>query len=90
MSADLLRLQRIIGDQLGIETSKIKPNANFTKELGADSLDVVELVLRIEHDFDIDIEDQYASQIETLQGALDYIENLENKSYSRKLISEVS
>ena len=89
MSADLLRLQRIIGDQLGIETNKIKPNANFTKELGADSLDVVELVLRIEHDFDIDIEDQYARQIETLQGALDYIENLENKSYSQKLIKEV-
>jgi acyl carrier protein len=80
MSENFLRLQTIIGDQLGIEPSKIKPNANFTKELGADSLDVVELVLKIEYDFDIDIEDQYASQIETLQGALDYIENLENDS----------
>jgi acyl carrier protein len=77
MSENLLRLQIIIGDQLGIEPSRVKPNANFTKELGADSLDVVELVLKIEYDFDIDIEDQYASQIETLQGALDYIENLE-------------
>lgn len=78
MSENFLRLQTIIGDQLGIEPSKIKPNANFTKELGADSLDVVELVLKIEYDFDIDIEDRYASQIETLQGALDYIEKLEN------------
>jgi acyl carrier protein len=78
MSENLLRLQIIIGDQLGIEPSKVKPNANFTKELGADSLDVVELVLKIEYDFDIDIEDRYASQIETLQGALDYIEKLEN------------
>jgi acyl carrier protein len=78
MSENLLRLQIIIGEQLGIEPSKVKPNANFTKELGADSLDVIELVLKIEYDFDITIEDQYASKIETLQGALNYIENLEN------------
>jgi acyl carrier protein len=77
MSENLLHLQIIIGEQLGIEPSKVKPNANFTKELGADSLDVVELVMKIEYDFDIDIEDLYASRIETLQGALDYIENLE-------------
>jgi acyl carrier protein len=76
MSENLLRLQTIIGEQLGIEPNKVKPNANFTKELGADSLDVVELVMKIEYDFDIDIEDKYASQIETLQDALDYIENL--------------
>jgi acyl carrier protein len=77
MSENLLRLQIIIGEQLGIEPNKVKPNANFTKELGADSLDVVELVMKIEYDFDIDIEDQYASRIETLQDALTYIENLE-------------
>jgi acyl carrier protein len=77
MSENLLLLQIIIGEQLGIEPSKVKPNANFIKELGADSLDVVELVMKIEYDFDIDIEDLYASRIETLQGALDYIENLE-------------
>jgi acyl carrier protein len=80
MSENLLRLQIIVGEQLGIEPSKVKPNANFTKELGADSLDVIELVLKIEYDFDINIEDQYASKIETLQGALNYIENLENNS----------
>jgi acyl carrier protein len=80
MSDNLSRLQIIIGEQLGIEPSKVKSNANFTKELGADSLDVVELVLKIEYDFDIDIEDQYASKIETLQDALDYIENLEKNS----------
>ena len=80
MSENLLRLQTIIGEQLGIEPSKVKPTANFTKELGADSLDVVELVIKIEYDFDIDIEDQYASQIETLQDALDYIQKLEKNS----------
>ena len=80
MSENLLRLQTIIGEQLGIEPSKVKPTANFTKELGADSLDVVELVIKIEYDFDIDIEDQYASKIETLQDALDYIQNLEKNA----------
>jgi len=80
MSENLLRLQTIVGEQLGIEPSKVKPTANFTKELGADSLDVVELVIKIEYDFDIDIEDQYASKIETLQDALDYIQNLEKNS----------
>ena len=80
MSENLLRLQTIVGEQLGIEPSKVKPTANFTKELGADSLDVVELVIKIEYDFDIDIEDQYASKIETLQDALDYIQNLEKNA----------
>jgi acyl carrier protein len=80
MCDNLLRLQTIIGEQLGIEPSKVKPDANFTKELGADSLDVVELVLKIEVEFDLDIEDSYASKIENLQDALDYIENLEKNS----------
>jgi acyl carrier protein len=51
----------------GIEPSKVKPNANFTKELGADSLDVVELVIKIEYDFG-DIDD-HASQISTSRRA---------------------
>jgi acyl carrier protein len=78
MSENFLRLQTIIGEQLGIEPSKVKPNANFTKELGADSLDVVELVIKIEYDFDIDIDDQYASQISTLQDVLTYIEKIKD------------
>jgi acyl carrier protein len=66
MSDTLKRLQEIIGEQLAIEPKKIKSNADFVKELGADSLDVIELVM--------DIEDQYASKIATVQDALDYIE----------------
>lgn len=76
MSKNIIRLQTIVGEQLGIEPNKVKLDAHFTKELGADSLDVIELVMKIEYDFDIDIEDVYASKIETLQDALDYIENL--------------
>ena len=74
MSDNLGRLQYIVGQQLGIDPNKIKPEADFAKELGADSLDVVELVMSIEDEFDIEIEDQSASQIATIQDALDYIE----------------
>lgn len=68
------RLQDIVSKQLGIDPSKVKPEADFGKELGADSLDIVELVMAIEDEFDIEIEDQVASQIATVQDALNYIE----------------
>lgn len=74
MQDNLTRLQTIVGKQLGIDSEKVKPEADFGKELGADSLDVVELVMAIEDEFDIEIEDQAASQIATVQDALNYIE----------------
>lgn len=74
MENNLTKLQNIVGKQLGIDPVKIKPEADFGKELGADSLDVVELVMSIENEFDIEIEDKAASQIATVQDALDYIE----------------
>jgi acyl carrier protein len=70
----LTRLQNIVGLQLGIEPNKVKPEADFSKELGADSLDVVELVMAIEEAFEIDIDDEAAGKIFTVQDALDYIE----------------
>jgi acyl carrier protein len=77
---NLERLQRIVGEQLGIDTDKIRPDADFGKELGADSLDVVELVMSIEYEFDIDIEDKAASKIATVQDALNYMEGKSDKS----------
>jgi acyl carrier protein len=74
MSETMKRLQAIVGEQLAIEPDKVNPNQDFVKELGADSLDVIELVMTIESEFDIDIEDSYASKISTLQDALNYIE----------------
>nr|YP_010241981.1 acyl carrier protein [Coscinodiscus granii]YP_010242040.1 acyl carrier protein [Coscinodiscus granii]QTI82896.1 acyl carrier protein [Coscinodiscus granii]QTI82955.1 acyl carrier protein [Coscinodiscus granii] len=71
---NLTKLQNIVGLQLGIEPSSVKPEANFTKELGADSLDVVELVMAFEEAFEIDINDEAAGDIVTVQDALDYIE----------------
>ena len=79
MEDNLTRLQNIVGKQLGINAGKVKPEADFGKELGADSLDVVELVMAIEDEFDIEIEDKKASQIATVQDALDYIEGRWNK-----------
>ena len=79
MSNTLKRLQAIVGEQLAIEPDKVNPNEDFVKELGADSLDVIELVMTIEYEFDIDIEDQYASKISTVQDALNYIEGKLNK-----------
>ena len=80
MKTNLFRLQTVVGKQLGIEPNQINPEADFGKELKADSLDVVELVMAIEDEFEIDIEDKAASQITTVQDALNYIEGRWNKN----------
>ena len=74
MKNNFVRLQTIIGEQLGIESSQRKPDSDFTKELGADSLDVVEFIMVIEDQFEIEIDDKVASKIGTVQDALNYIE----------------
>ena len=75
MINNLIRLQTIVGKQLGIDPIQVKPESDFVKELGADSLDVVELVMAIEDEFEMEIEDQTASQITTVQDVLDYLEH---------------
>lgn len=77
---NLTRLQKIVAKQLGIEASSVTPQADFGKELGADSLDQVELVMAIEEEFELDIEDEIAGQISTVQDALDYIEGKWSKN----------
>jgi acyl carrier protein len=74
MSNNLSRIQNIVGKQLGIAPDKVIPEADFAKQLGADSLDQVELVMAIEDEFEIEIEDKVAGQIATVQDVLDYIE----------------
>jgi acyl carrier protein len=64
----------IVVDQLEVEDpSKVVPEANFANDLGADSLDVVELVMALEEEFDIEIPDEAAENILTVQEAVDYI-----------------
>jgi acyl carrier protein len=77
-SATLEKLQVIVSNQLGIDKETVVPSADFTKELGADSLDVVELVMAFEEEFEIEIDDAIAGEMATVQDALTYI--LENES----------
>ncbi len=67
------KVKQIIVEQLGVEESEVTPTASFVDDLGADSLDTVELVMAFEEAFDIDIPDEDAEKIRTVQDATDYI-----------------
>jgi len=75
----LSEIQRIVSEQLGVDAAQVQPEASFTKELGADSLDVVELVMAFEETFEIEIDDESAGKIQTVQDAIDYIEQATKK-----------
>jgi acyl carrier protein len=68
------KVKQIIVEQLGVDESQVDPNASFVDDLGADSLDIVELVMAFEEAFDIDIPDEDAEKITTVKQAIDYIE----------------
>jgi acyl carrier protein len=74
MSDTFEKIKEIVAQQLDIEADLVVPEANFLVDLKADSLDVVELVMKFETEFDIDIDDSVASDITIVQDALDYIE----------------
>jgi acyl carrier protein len=67
------RVTKIIGEQLGVEEDEVTPEASFVEDLGADSLDTVELVMALEEEFGIEIPDEDAEKILTVGKALDYI-----------------
>ncbi len=67
------RLRKIIAEQLGVEESKIVPEASFTDDLGADSLDLVELIMAIEEEFDVEIPDEDAEKMVTFNDAMNYL-----------------
>jgi len=68
------RLKKIIVDQLGVDESEVVPNASFVEDLNADSLDLVELIMSLEEEFKLQISDEDAEKITTVQEADDYIE----------------
>lgn len=75
MSADVEeRVKKIIVEQLGVEDIQVKGDASFVEDLGADSLDTVELVMAFEEEFDIEIADEDAEKIRTVNDAINYIE----------------
>jgi acyl carrier protein len=67
------KVQKIVAEQLSVDEAEVKPEASFANDLGADSLDTVELVMALEEEFDIEIPDEAAENIATVQAAVDYI-----------------
>jgi acyl carrier protein len=72
------KVKEIIIDQLGVDDKQVTATASFIDDLGADSLDTVELVMALEEEFDIEIPDDEAEKIAKVQDAIDYIKNRTN------------
>jgi acyl carrier protein len=73
MSSINERIKQIVAEQLGVDEDQVTSEASFMDDLGADSLDTVELVMALEEEFDIEISDEDAEKIQTVQDAIDYI-----------------
>ena len=78
MSEIAQKVKSIIIDKLGVEESEVSPEASFTNDLGADSLDTVELIMEFEKEFNIAIPDDQAENIQTVGDAVSYIEEHKN------------
>jgi acyl carrier protein len=75
MSETLTKVQEIVAEKLGKKIEEIRPEADFQNDLGADSLDTVELVMSLEEKFDIEIPDEDAEKIRTVSDAVSYIDH---------------
>jgi acyl carrier protein len=69
------RVQKIVAEQLGVEEEQVTMEASFMDDLGADSLDTVELVMALEEEFEIEISDEDAEKIQKVKDAVDYVSN---------------
>ncbi len=67
------KIKKVIAEKLGVEIEEVVPEAVFVDDLGADSLDLVELIMSMEEEFDIEISDEDAEGLETVKDAIDYI-----------------
>jgi len=72
------KVKEIIVDQLGVDENQVVASASFIEDLGADSLDTVELVMALEEEFDVEISDEDAEKISKVQDAIEYINNNTN------------
>ena len=73
------KVKAIIADKLGVEESQVTNEANFQTDLGADSLDIVELIMAFEEEFSIEIPDEAAEKIKTVQDVVNYIDQNQGK-----------
>ena len=71
----LQKVCSIVSEQLSVETGEVKSDSNFQNDLGADSLDTVELIMELEEEFGIEIPDEGAETITTVQAAVDYLDS---------------
>ena len=71
------RVKQVIVDQLGVDDAAVTMEASFVEDLGADSLDIVELIMGLETEFDIEIPDEEAEKISTVGDAVNYLKSLE-------------
>lgn len=78
MSDIQARVKKIVVEHLGVEEGKVTPEASFIDDLGADSLDTVELVMAFEEEFGVEIPDEAAEKIQTVKDAIDFIEKNAN------------
>ncbi|GLI56012.1 acyl carrier protein [Propionigenium maris DSM 9537] len=69
------KIKEVVVDQLGVDAEQVTPEANFVDDLGADSLDTVELIMAFEEEFDVEIPDTDAEKIKTVQDVINYIES---------------
>ncbi|AZL73038.1 MULTISPECIES: acyl carrier protein [Pseudomonas] len=67
------RVKKIVAEQLGVKEEEVKNESSFVEDLGADSLDTVELVMALEEEFETEIPDEEAEKITTVQAAIDYV-----------------
>ncbi len=74
MSNSVEKISELIADKLGVEASKITPEAKFVEDLGADSLDTVELIMQLEDEFSLEIPDEEAEKLTTVGTVIDYID----------------
>jgi acyl carrier protein len=72
------RIKKIVAEQLGVNEAEIKNESSFVDDLGADSLDTVELVMALEEEFECEIPDEQAEKIHTVQQAMDYMNSITN------------
>lgn len=75
MAVDLQKIREIVAEQLGVDVEEVTPEASFIDDLGADSLDTVELVMALEEAFSVEIPDEDAEKIKTVNDAIAYIES---------------
>lgn len=75
MAVDMDKIKAIIVEQLGVDESEVTPEAHFIDDLGADSLDTVELVMALEEEFNIEISDEEAEKIQTVRDVVNFIES---------------